>query len=101
MDVWAIGCMLDEMLNGSRPLFRGDSEICHLMHIFKVSVSEALALSKCCDFQASFPKCVRGPTLPAQTTSCSIGSRGSPQSRRCATRGCRRSHSDIARVRPL
>ena len=64
VDVWAIGCVLGEMLNGSRPLFRGDSEICQLMHIFKVRGTpnfEHLNLwpgveRQCRDFQASFPK---------------------------------------------
>ena len=36
VDIWSIGCIFGEMCNNSSPLFRGDSEICQLMHIFKI-----------------------------------------------------------------
>lgn len=34
-DIWSIGCIFGEFCNHSTPLFRGDSEICQLMYIFK------------------------------------------------------------------
>eukprot|EP01083_Nonionella_stella_P214842 773772_1 len=34
VDIWSIGCVLAEMLNNNKPLFRGDSEISQLMQIF-------------------------------------------------------------------
>jgi len=34
-DIWSIGCMFGEFCNGNTPLFRGDSEICQLLYIFK------------------------------------------------------------------
>lgn len=34
MDIWAIGCLLSEMLTGE-PLFPGDSDIDQLYHIVK------------------------------------------------------------------
>eukprot|EP01084_Bolivina_argentea_P157693 274776_1 len=34
-DMWSIGCIFGEFCNQSVPLFRGDSEICQLMYIFK------------------------------------------------------------------
>jgi len=35
VDVWAVGCLLVEMLTGE-PLFPGDSDIDQLYHIVKV-----------------------------------------------------------------
>jgi len=63
-DLWSIGCILAEMLNGSKPLFRGDSEICQIMHIFKILGTPnhhdpqqwPQIDRECKDFQTSFPK---------------------------------------------
>merc|ERR1712154_141581 len=35
VDIWSIGCIFAEVINKSKPLFHGDSEISQLMHIFK------------------------------------------------------------------
>ena len=35
VDVWSIGCIFAEMING-KPLFPGDSEIDELFKIFKI-----------------------------------------------------------------
>lgn len=35
IDIWSLGCIFGEMCNKSVPIFRGDSEICQLMYIFK------------------------------------------------------------------
>ena len=53
VDVWAVGCLLAEMLTGE-PLFPGDSDIDQLYHIItkigKCSVNEMeqTQLSHCC-----------------------------------------------------
>ncbi|XP_071709295.1 cell division control protein 2 homolog [Rutidosis leptorrhynchoides] len=36
VDVWAIGCIFAEMVNGGQPLFEGESEIDQLYHIFRI-----------------------------------------------------------------
>ena len=41
VDIWAVGCLLSEMLTGE-PLFPGDSDIDQLFHITKC-LGEALA----------------------------------------------------------
>ena len=64
IDIWSIGCILGEMLNASTPLFRGDSEICQIMHIFKILGTPnhldpqqwPQIDSECKYFQGSFPK---------------------------------------------
>jgi len=63
-DIWSVGCILGEMLNSATPLFRGDSEICQIMHIFKTlgtpnhddSARWPLIEEHCQHFQRSFPK---------------------------------------------
>ena len=63
-DIWSIGCILGEMLNASKPLFRGDSEICQIMHIFKVLGTPnhhdpqqwPHIEEDCKDYQPTFPK---------------------------------------------
>jgi len=35
VDIWSIACIFIELING-KPVFKGDSQICQLMHIFKV-----------------------------------------------------------------
>ncbi len=60
VDIWSIGCIFGEMVNDSNPLFRGDSEICQLMHIFKTLGTPNNKtwpdISKLKYFQNSFPK---------------------------------------------
>eukprot|EP01084_Bolivina_argentea_P195417 335240_1 len=61
MDIWSIGCIFGEMLNKSQPLFAGDSEICQLMHIFKICGTPndknwPNIYNQCKYFQSSFPK---------------------------------------------
>jgi len=63
-DIWSIGCILGEMLNASKPLFRGDSEICQILHIFKILGTPnhddpeqwPEIERECRDFQPTFPK---------------------------------------------
>ena len=49
-----------EMINNSQPLFCGDSEICQLMHIFKIlgtpNINTWDGLNKLKYFNNSFPK---------------------------------------------
>ena len=35
VDIWSIACIFIELING-KPIFKGDSQICQLMHIFKI-----------------------------------------------------------------
>ena len=63
-DIWSIGCIFGEMLNASKPLFRGDSEICQIMHIFKVLGTPnhrdpqqwPQIEEDCKNYQSTFPK---------------------------------------------
>eukprot|EP01084_Bolivina_argentea_P084391 152637_1 len=57
-DIWSIGCIFGEFCNQSMALFRGDSEICQLMYIFKNlgTPSRKSVLSTLPFFGQRFPK---------------------------------------------
>lgn len=45
IDVWSAGCIFAEMVNQSRPLFKGNSEISQLFSIFRSYIQLSLV---CC-----------------------------------------------------
>jgi cyclin-dependent kinase 2 len=59
VDVWSTACIFAELCNGC-PLFVGDSQICQLMHIFKIMGTPNQqtwpTVNKLKDFQTGFPK---------------------------------------------
>uniref|UniRef100_A0A061R8C0 cyclin-dependent kinase n=1 Tax=Tetraselmis sp. GSL018 TaxID=582737 RepID=A0A061R8C0_9CHLO len=59
VDMWSIGCIFAEMING-RPLFPGDSEIDQLFHIFRLmgTPNETLwpGVSQLPEYKDTFPK---------------------------------------------
>jgi len=59
VDIWSLGCIFAELCNGN-PLFHGDSQICQIMHIFKILGTPNNAtwnsVSSLKDFQVHFPK---------------------------------------------
>jgi len=59
VDIWSLGCIFAELCNG-HPLFHGDSQICQIMHIFKIlgTPNDGMwnGVSALKDFQHNFPK---------------------------------------------
>eukprot|EP00485_Elphidium_margaritaceum_P009826 CAMPEP_0202694692 /NCGR_PEP_ID=MMETSP1385-20130828/8486_1 /ASSEMBLY_ACC=CAM_ASM_000861 /TAXON_ID=933848 /ORGANISM="Elphidium margaritaceum" /LENGTH=306 /DNA_ID=CAMNT_0049350585 /DNA_START=110 /DNA_END=1030 /DNA_ORIENTATION=+ len=68
VDVWSVGCIFGELCNNNKPLFRGDSEIAQLMHIFRKCGTPNFqqngwqnVSAECKDFDVKYPKWPRKP----------------------------------------
>eukprot|EP00484_Ammonia_sp_Unknown_P017639 CAMPEP_0197043142 /NCGR_PEP_ID=MMETSP1384-20130603/19424_1 /TAXON_ID=29189 /ORGANISM="Ammonia sp." /LENGTH=344 /DNA_ID=CAMNT_0042474389 /DNA_START=90 /DNA_END=1124 /DNA_ORIENTATION=- len=60
IDIWSVACIFAEIANYSQPLFRGDSEISQLFHIFKICGTPNQHswpnVARFAHFQSKFPK---------------------------------------------
>lgn len=77
VDIWAIGCIFAEMVNG-RPLFPGDSEIDEIFKIFQQlgTPNETVwpgIMRACPDFKTDFPQWQPKPFRSLVPTLCSDG----------------------------